>query len=341
MALAARSPEELATALSLEPDGVAALTTEKAIEAARRFPVRVPREVLARMRRGDAGDPLLRQFAATAEETAAVSGFVRDPLGEAAAAPVPGLLHKYHGRVLLVVTGACPVHCRYCFRRHFPYGDHALGEEALAAALAYVRAEPTIHEVILSGGDPLSLGDDALAALEVKLAAIPHLRRLRVHTRWPIVVPSRVGEPLLEWLGRSRLRPVVVVHCNHPAEIDDDVRAALAALRDRRISLLNQSVLLRGVNDSVETLCELSEALDAAGVLPYYLHLLDPVEGTAHFAVPEREARRLMRDVAAWLPGYLVPRLAREEAGKPAKTVLAAALRRPGAALRPPPRRRT
>jgi EF-P beta-lysylation protein EpmB len=310
--------------MALEPAAVAALITAGAREAARRFPVRVPRALVARMRPGDAGDPLLRQFAPSAEETLAVEGFGLDPLAEASASPVPGLLHKYQGRVLLIVTGACPVHCRYCFRRHFPYGDHALGDEALEAALAYVRADPSIREVILSGGDPLSLADEALAAIEARLAAIPHLRRLRVHTRWPIVMPSRVGGALLDWLGGSRLRPVVVVHCNHPAEIDGEVSGALAALRGRGIALLNQSVLLRGVNDSADTLCALSEALHAAGVLPYYLHLLDPVEGAAHFLVGESEARRLLRDVAARLPGYLVPRLAREEAGKPAKTVLPA-----------------
>lgn len=322
LALAVRAPEELAAAVALDAAAGAALTSEGAVEAARRFPLRVPREVAARVRRGDAADPLLRQFAPSAEEIVVVAGFTPDPLGEAAAAPVPGLLHKYRGRVLLVVTGACPVHCRYCFRRHFPYGDHALGAEALEAALEYVCADRSIHEVILSGGDPLSLGDDALAALEARLAAIPHLRRLRVHTRWPIVVPSRVGEPLLDWLRRSRLRPVVVVHSNHAAEIDGEVGAALARLRDGGVSLLNQSVLLRGVNDSVDALCELSETLHDAGVLPYYLHLLDPVEGTAHFAVGAREARHLLREVAARLPGYLVPRLAREESGRAAKTVL-------------------
>ena len=310
--------------MALVPADVAALHSEGARAAAGRFPVRITRELIARMRRGDPGDPLLRQFAPSAEETIAVEGFSRDPLAEAWVSPVPGLLHKYQGRVLLILTGACPVHCRYCFRRHFPYGDHALGDDALEAALAYVRADPSIREVILSGGDPLSLGDEALATLEARLAAIPHLRRLRVHTRWPIAAPSRVGAALLDWLGGSRLRPVVVVHCNHPAEIDGEVGGALAALRSRGVTLLNQSVLLRGVNDSAATLCALSEALDAAGVLPYYLHLLDPVEGAAHFLVGEDEARRLLRDVAARLPGYLVPRLAREQTGKPAKTVLAA-----------------
>ena len=185
-----------------------------------------------------------------------------------------------------------------------------------------MRADPSIREVILSGGDPLSLDDGALAALEARLSAIPHLRRLRIHTRWPIVVPARVDDALLEWLGRSRLRPIVVVHCNHPAEIDDGVRAALGALRSRGITLLNQAVLLRGINDSADTLCSLSEALYEAGVLPYYLHLLDAVEGAAHFDVGEAEARGLLREIAARLPGYLVPKLAREEAGRAGKIVV-------------------
>jgi EF-P beta-lysylation protein EpmB len=291
-------------------------------EAARRFPVRIPRELAERIRRSDARAALLRQFAASADELVEAAGFGADPLGEAAASPVPGLLHKYQGRVLLVLTGVCPVHCRYCFRRHFPYGEHAMSQQAIERALDYVRADSTIHEVILSGGDPLSLGDDELAALETRLSAIPHLRRLRVHTRWPIVAPSRVGDALVAWLRRSRLQPVVVVHCNHAAEIDDDVRAGLARLRAAGVALLNQSVLLRGVNDSVEALCALSETLHDAGVLPYYLHLLDPVAGAAHFAVEEAEGRRLIGAVAARLPGYLVPRLAREEAGRPSKTLL-------------------
>jgi EF-P beta-lysylation protein EpmB len=321
-ARAVRDPEELAEALGLDGGD---LRGEGALEASRRFPVLVPRELLPRIRRADAADPLLRQFAPSAEETLELEGFVPDPLDESASSPLPGVLRKYRGRVLLLLTGACPVHCRYCFRRHFPYGDHALGPAALDAAIGYVRADPSIHEVILSGGDPLSLADDALAALEAELSAIMHLRRLRVHTRWPIVAPGRVTPALLEWLGGSRLRPVLVVHCNHPAEIDDEVRAALLALRAAGIIVLNQSVLLRGVNDSADALCALSEALHAAGVLPYYLHLLDPVAGAAHFAVGEREARRLLRDSTARLPGYLVPRLAREVPGRSAKSVLAAA----------------
>lgn len=321
-----RDPRELADATGLGAAAAALLDSAGAHEAARRFPLRVPRELVARMRPGDADDPLLRQFAPSADEILPAAGWTVDPLAEAEASPVPGLLHKYRGRVLLIVTGACPVHCRYCFRRHFPYGEHELSDQALERAIDYVRGDASILEVILSGGDPLSLDDETLAALEAKLSAILHLRRLRIHTRWPIAIPARVNAVLLDWLGRSRLRPLIVVHANHPAEIDDGVRGALAALRGRGLTVLNQSVLLRGVNDSADALCALSESLDEAGVLPYYLHLLDPVEGAAHFAVGEGEARELMRAVAARLPGYLVPRLVREEVGKPAKTVLAAAV---------------
>jgi EF-P beta-lysylation protein EpmB len=209
------------------------------------------------MRSGDANDPLLRQFAPAPEEVLASPGFVLDPLGEGEVSPVPGLLHKYRGRVLLILTGACPVHCRYCFRRHFPYGEHALSDDALARAIDYIAGDASIHEVILSGGDPLSLDDVALAALEAKLATIPHLRRLRIHTRWPIAIPARVNDALVAWLCRSRLRPVMVVHANHAAEIDDGVRAALGLMRTRGLRVLNQSVLLRGVNDSVDALCAL------------------------------------------------------------------------------------
>ena len=323
-----RDPRELADATGLAPATAALLDSADAREAARRFPLRVPRELVARMRRGDVNDPVLRQFAPSAEEIRPAAGWTVDPLAEAEASPVAGLLHKYRGRVLLIVTGACPVHCRYCFRRHFPYGEHALSDQALERAIDYVRADASIHEVILSGGDPLSLDDEALAALEAKLSAIPHLRRLRIHTRWPIAIPARVNAALLDWLGGSRLRPLIVVHANHPAEIDDGVVAALGSLRGRGLTVLNQSVLLRGVNDSADVLCALSESLDLAGVLPYYLHLLDPVEGAAHFAVGEVEARELVRSVAARLPGYLVPRLVREVAGEPGKTSLAAVGRR-------------
>ncbi len=312
LAAAVRSLGELLDLLELAPDAV-----EGADGAARDFPLRVPRGFVARMRRGDPHDPLLRQVLPSAEELDAVPGFGRDPLDERGASPAPGLLHKYRGRALLLAAGACGVHCRYCFRRHFPYTEHRPG--ALRAALRYLEAREDVHEVILSGGDPLAATDDRLAELSAALEAIGHLRRLRIHTRMPVVLPERVDARLLAWLAASRLRPVMVLHANHPREIDGAVGAAVRRLRDAGVTVLNQSVLLAGVNDRVETLRRLSERLFEAGVLPYYLHVVDRVEGAAHFEVDEKTAGRLIWDLMQQLPGYLVPRLVREQPGAPAK----------------------
>jgi EF-P beta-lysylation protein EpmB len=287
--------------------------------AARLFPLRVPRSFVARMRPGNPHDPLLRQVLPLAEECMAQEGFGDDPVGDLAAMAVPGVLHKYRGRVLLTVTGACAVHCRYCFRRHFPYADANAAADHWRAALEYVAADDSISEVILSGGDPLSLSDRRLAELARGLHDIAHLRRLRLHTRLPIVLPERVNGELLDWLGTTRLRTVVVVHANHANEIDSPVRAALARLKNAGVELLNQSVLLRGVNDSAEALTALSEAMFEAGVLPYYLHMLDRVQGAAHFEVRDEIARSLMAEINKRLPGYLVPRLVREIPGAPGK----------------------
>lgn len=293
-----------------------------AARAAADFPLRVPRGFVARMRPGDPRDPLLLQVLAAADEVEPVAGWGADPLAESAAQPVPGVLHKYRGRALLVVTGACAVHCRYCFRRHFPYGERGLTRSGEARALAWLAGEPTVTEAILSGGDPLTLPDARLAALAGRLAEVPHLARLRVHTRLPIVLPARVDDALLAWLTGTRLAPVVVVHANHAREIDAAVAAALGRLRAAGVPVLNQSVLLAGVNDSPEALGDLSEALFAAGVLPYYLHLLDPVAGAAHFDVPQERAAALHAELAARLPGYLVPRLVREVPGAPGKVAV-------------------
>jgi len=293
--------------------------------AQREFPLRVPRSFVARMRRGDPRDPLLLQVLPAAAEMAPAPGFTEDPLAEASASPVPGLLHKYQGRVLLVTTGACAVHCRYCFRRHFPYEEHRPWGEGWRRALDYVAADPTVEEVILSGGDPLAVADHKLAELATTAAAVPHLRRLRIHTRLPIVLPERVDDGLLGWLAdgagmvTSRLRKVVVVHANHPREVDDEVLAALGRLRAAGVTVLNQAVLLRGVNDRVSVLRRLSEALFRAGVMPYYLHLVDRVRGAAHFEVDEVTARELVGGLTRELPGYLVPRLVREVPGVAAK----------------------
>ncbi len=285
-----------------------------ALRSARSFGLRVPRGFVARMRRGDPDDPLLRQVLPIDREIIPVGGFTTDPVGELSSPPVNSVLHKYRGRALVMVTGACAIHCRYCFRRHFPYGEHA--SESAAARIA---ADPEITEVILSGGDPLTVPDRRLEVLARSLVAIPHVRRLRIHTRLPVVLPQRVDTTLASWIGGLGLQVVVVVHANHANEIDGDVRRALAALDAAGATLLNQAVLLAGVNDSATALANLSEALFDAGVLPYYLHMLDPVEGAAHFEVPEDEARRLQTQLTSLLPGYLVPRLVREVEGAPAK----------------------
>lgn len=315
LAAAVSTPQELLRLLGL-PD------EPGADAAAALFGLRVPRHFIARMRYGDRHDPLLLQVLPVGAETAAVAGFSADPLGEAAAMAAPGLLHKYAGRVLLTLTGACGVHCRYCFRRHYPYADANPAGRHWEQARAYIAAHSGVHEVILSGGDPLSLSDARLAALVDELAAIPHVQRLRIHSRLPVVLPARITTELLDWLGGGRLRPVLVIHANHPNELDGDVSRALGRLVAAGIPLLNQSVLLRGINDAPDTLCGLSEALFAAGALPYYLHQLDPVQGAAHFAVGDAAARDLVAEMRARLPGYLVPRLVRELAGAPGKTPL-------------------
>lgn len=286
--------------------------------ATREFPLRVPRGFVARMRKGDPEDPLLLQVLPQARELDPVPGFTSDPLGEGRASPRPGLLRKYHGRALLVVTGACAVHCRYCFRRHFPYDGH-VGSERWAEAIEHLAADPSISEVILSGGDPLVLSDRRLSRLAREIAGIGHVRRLRVHSRLPVVLPERVDGALLEWLCGTRLTPVMVIHANHPREIDGTVAEAVRRLRDAGVTVLNQTVLLAGINDDAAALAALSERLFEAGALPYYLHCLDPVAGAAHFEVPEMRTRELARELAARLPGYLVPRPVREVEGAPAK----------------------
>lgn len=291
--------------------------------AAALFPLRVPLPYLARMRPNDPADPLLRQVLPLDAECHRHAGYSTDPLAESAVQPVPGLLKKYHGRALLIATGACAVHCRYCFRRHFPYADSHTGGSRLEPALTAIAADPGIGEVILSGGDPLSLSDRRLAELAGRLAAIDHIHTLRIHSRLPVVLPQRVDGDLLAWLRHLPLRKVLVLHSNHPAELDSTVGAALAALTAAGVTLLNQAVLLRGVNDDADTLAALSTALHAAGALPYYLHLLDRVQGAAHFDVPQARGETLIADLRRRLPGYLVPRLVRETPGADGKTVIA------------------
>ncbi len=284
------------------------------------FPLRVPAGFVARMRHGDPDDPLLRQVLPVAAEHDDVPGFGSDPCRDLDAVATPGLLQKYRGRALVVTTGACAIHCRYCFRRAFPYADQAEADPSrLAAALA---AMPDVEELILSGGDPLTLSDRRLAALVDAADRVPQLRRLRLHTRVPVALPSRITEALCALLSASRHDVAVVIHANHPNEFDDAVDAALARLRAHGCTLLNQAVLLRGVNDDVDTLATLGTRLFAAGVLPYYLHMLDRAAGTAHFEVPEARALELHQALAARLPGYLVPRLVREVPGADCKQSL-------------------
>lgn len=313
MAEAIRSPRELIAALGLDPR-----LASGAEGASQNFPLRVPWSYVRRMRRGDPRDPLLRQVLPLEAEREEHAGFSADPLGERTATAAAGLLEKYRGRALLITTSACAVHCRYCFRREFPYAEQAEAPR-WQAALGEIERDTGIEEVILSGGDPLSLSDARLAALTGALERIAHLRRLRIHTRLPIVLPARVDRGLAAWLASLKWPLVVVLHANHANEIDAEVREACATLRATGATVLNQSVLLSGVNDDAAALAELSERLFEAGVLPYYLHLLDRVRGAAHFEVQEERAQRIAGELAARLPGYLVPRLVRECPGAPAK----------------------
>ena len=309
-------PEDLIDALGLDPALLAGARAANEV-----FALRVTPSYLARMRHGDRNDPLLRQVLPLIEETEQFDGYVADPLAERDYTRAPNLLQKYAGRALLITTQACAIHCRYCFRREFPYDEQQeeQGASRWSAALAAIAADDSIEEMILSGGDPLSLSDARLTQLTDAIQAIPHVRRLRLHTRQPVVLPSRVDDGLLGWLRTLRLPTVVVLHINHANEIDEAVRAACARLRGAGVTLLNQSVLLRGVNDDVETLANLSRTLFDAGITPYYLHLPDRVRGTAHFDVPEARARELVAGLTARLSGYLVPRLVREVPGAASK----------------------
>lgn len=289
------SPRELVPSLVLKP----------------RWTLQVPRGYVARMRKGDPHDPLLRQVLPVVDEHQQLPTFNLDPTGDRFAEPVPGLLAKYSGRVLLIVTGACAIHCRYCFRQHYNYST----SQSLSAAIAFIRADCSIIEVILSGGDPLTWIDSRLAELIHQLAQIPHLQRLRIHTRLPIVLPQRLTPVLLNNLTTTRLQPLMVVHANHANEIDEPVGDGLQRLVTAGITVLNQAVLLRGVNDNAAALINLSETLFNYRVLPYYLHSLDRVQGATHFEVSTSAALQLLESMRMALPGYLVPKLVQEVAG--------------------------
>lgn len=317
LARAIRDPAELLALLDLPPT-----LLDEAHLAARSFPLRVPHSYVVRMQKSDPADPLLRQVLPLRDELVRADGYSDDPVGDLSAMAKPGLLHKYPGRVLLVTTAACAIHCRYCFRRHFPYPEANPASSDWEATLDYIAKDTSVTEVIFSGGDPLSLDDHRLAVLADRLAAVPHIKRLRIHTRLPIVLPQRVVPALLGWLRNCPLQKVIVVHANHANEINAEVRAALQQLRQPDTILLNQSVLLAGVNDTPADLGDLSERLFSTGVLPYYLHQLDRVQGARHFEVPDDRAIHLVSKLRENLPGYLVPRLVREVPGAGSKIPL-------------------
>ncbi len=282
------------------------------VDAEQLFATRVPKGFAARMQKGNRLDPLLLQVLPQYDEFEEKPGFTRDPLHEKKTNAMMGLIHKYHGRVLLTVSGVCAVNCRYCFRRHFPYQENNPGRQGWLNVLAYIKEDTTIHEVILSGGDPLLATDSTLAFLVTQLESIPHVSTLRIHTRIPVVLPERVTMALCQLLQRSRLNIVVVLHVNHPNELSEEVKACCDRLRAHHCHLLNQSVLLRRVNDEATILMQLSEQLLAFGVMPYYLHVLDKVQGAVHYDIEEQEAKKLHQALVENLPGYLVPRLVRE-----------------------------
>lgn len=316
LASAIREPAELLKYLDL-PESL----LNDAITASQSFILRAPLGYCQRIEKGNPDDPLLRQILPIGEELQTAQEFMLDPVSDLAAIQVPGLLHKYQGRVLIISTPACGVHCRYCFRRHFPYQENRT-EQNWQEAVNYIRAHPDIHEVILSGGDPLSLTESRLKNLTDKLINIPHIKTLRFHTRQPIVLPERINNEFLNWLDSLPWKIVMVLHCNHANEIDSSVASALNQLQQHQVTLLNQSVLLAGVNDNAEVLVELSRKLFDSHVLPYYLHMLDKVQGAKHFYVESEKAIQLLNEVRQCLPGYLVPKLVKENAGEKSKTAI-------------------
>jgi len=314
---AVRDPRDLLKMLALPH-----LAEQISDKAAIQFPLRVPLGFIAKMRRGDAHDPLLRQVLPVVDEDRIVEGFDFDAVGDAAAKGGIGVIHKYHARALLITTGSCAIHCRYCFRRHFPYSEETAASQQWSGAIAYLKSDTSITELILSGGDPLSLSTGKLKELTDQLAALPQIKRLRLHTRLPVVLPERVDEEFLTWIGGLPWPVVMVIHANHANELGTDVSQAMARLKHSGVALLNQAVLLKGVNDSASEQTRLSEQLFEIGVLPYYLHQLDKVQGAAHFQIEDHLARDIHSAMMKALPGYLVPKLVREIPGEASKTPL-------------------
>ena len=317
LAQSVKSVAELITQLALDSKQV-----ERTLQEKLAFPLMVPPTFVARMQKGNWQDPLLLQVLPVQDELQQVAGFGVDPLGEQATNVQKGIIHKYQGRVLLIAASGCAINCRYCFRRHFPYQENRVGREQWQQQLQYIANDPSISEVILSGGDPLMLSDAALTELVQQIEAIGHVRRFRIHSRLPVVIPQRLTEQLLSLLAGSRLKTTLVLHVNHPQELSELHAQRLPRWRAAGITLLNQSVLLKGINDQATTLIELSERLFELDVLPYYLHVLDRVQGAHHFEISETAAKQLYQALLANLPGYLVPKLVREIAGQPNKTPL-------------------
>lgn len=314
IAHAFRNPQDLLKFLGIDED--------RSLSREQPFPFLVTEAFARRMIKGNPSDPLLLQVLPRVQETDLREGYSSDPVGDLRATLAPGLIQKYRHRALIITTGACAIHCRYCFRRDFPYQEKQSTRSRWSSQLDILREDPSIEEVILSGGDPLMLSNERIAEILEDLSQIPHIERIRIHSRMPVVLPSRIDAGLIEIVRSYYGKTVMVIHSNHPNELDESVAFALKQLRTADVMLLNQSVLLRGINDQEDILVRLSKRLHSMHVLPYYLHALDRATGTAHFEVPLAEAKALMKRMGNGLPGYLVPKFVQEIAGEPSKTLV-------------------
>ena len=311
------SIDELLNQLGLKAEDLN--TTE---QAASQFPIKVPQPFVQLMEYGNPEDPLLKQVLPISSELQVDNNFNIDPVGESSFNPVPGIVHKYRNRVLMIISPNCAINCRYCFRRHFPYQENRQSKQQWMQALDYLKKRPEINEVIYSGGDPLAANDHFLSWLTGEIESIKHIKRLRIHTRLPVVIPSRIDDQFLHWLTSTRLKPTIVLHINHANEIGTALSQGVKRLRQAGITVLNQSVLLKGINDNSDQLICLSETLFDAGILPYYLHMLDPVQGASHFDVPKEQAVDIFNQIQSELPGFLMPKLVREIAGESSKSLI-------------------